>query len=90
MWIDLFNTFRKAFKPVNAEDERIVKATLLEFVQDSQPELGTLFLLASNPHPQHFFESLEVDGNGEVNRLRPHHALDSEFDEAAQARKVLV
>ncbi len=59
--------FGKAFQPVHYRDQDVAETALLQFVHDTQPELGALGLL--NPDAENLLRAVRQDAERDVDGL---------------------
>ena len=76
-----FDRFGEPLEPVDAGDQDVLDAALLEVVQDLEPELRALALL--EPHPEHVPVAFEGDAQREVAGPALHAARFSDLDHEA-------
>ena len=69
----------EAGEPVDAADEHVAHAALLELAQDLQPELGALGAL--KPHPEHVALALAVHADRQVAGAVPHGLPVADLDD---------
>lgn len=73
MRIDGFNRFRKALQPIDASNEDVGNAPVLQLRHHLQPELGPFGL--GDPQAQHFLLAGQIDTDGQIDRLDRHSAV---------------
>ena len=74
-------------QPVDAGDQDVLDAALLQVVEDLEPELARWFL---EPHPEHVPVTVEGDAQGEVADPALHAACFSDLDHEAVEEDDLV
>lgn len=61
---DGFNSLRESLESVNARNEGVLDATVIEFGYDLQPKLGALIF--GDPHAQNFLVTVYLNSDGNV------------------------
>lgn len=75
--IDGLNGLQKSLQPIDAGNENILNASILQFRDDLQPELGAFRL--SNPQAKHFLLAGQVESNRQIGDLDAYAAIP-DFD----------